>query len=213
MVLAALWCPTEQAHDIAAQLRDIKKKHHLPASFEVKWSKVSPAKVGFYIDVLDYFFDNSALHFRALIAEKADLRHQEYAQDHDTWYYKMYFLALQNIFNPSSQYRIYVDIKDSRSHDKVAKLHEVLCNSMYDFRHEILERIQCVHSREVEQIQLADLLAGTMSYANRQLQTSSAKQSLVAHVRDRSGYNLLKTTLLKEEKVNIFHWHPKRKGL
>lgn len=213
MVLAAVWCPTDRARDIAVQLRDIKRKHNLPGSFEIKWSKVSPAKLDFYLDVLNYFFDNGDLHFRALVAEKTDLRHQQFAQDHDAWYYKMYFLALQNIFNPQSQYRIYIDIKDTKSHQKVDKLHEILCNNMYDFHHEILERIQCVHSKEVEQIQLADLLAGTVSHANRQLQGSSAKQALVAQVRNRSGYNLLKTTLLREEKFNIFRWQPERKGL
>lgn len=179
----------------------------------MKWSKVFSGKVGFYLDVLDYFFDDNDLHFRGLIADKTDLKHNAYNQDHHTWYYKMYFLLLQNIFHPNSQYRIYLDIKDSRSQKKVEKLHEVLCNNMYDFRHEILERIQSVHSSEVEQIQLADLLAGTVSYANRHLQTSAAKSSLVDEARRRCGYNLLKTTLLREEKFNIFHWQPVPQGV
>lgn len=212
MVLAAVWCPTEKAREIAVRLREIKKRHGLPASFEMRWSKVSPAKLDFYIDVVDYFFDTSDLHFRGLIAEKGGLRHADFNQDHDSWYYKMYFLALQNIFQPNNTYRIYLDVKDTRGGEKLRTLEDVLCNNMYDFRRQVLQRVQGVHSHEVEQVQLADVLAGVVSYANRNLDSSSAKNSLVHRVQVRSGYSLLKTTLLREEKFNIFRWQPEQKG-
>ena len=48
-------------------------------------------------------------------------------------------------------------------------LHEIICNNMYDFRHEIVERMQLVRSHEVELLQLADLLIGAVAYANRGL--------------------------------------------
>lgn len=44
MVLGALWCPREKAREIAVRLREIKARHGLSPSFEVKWTKVSPAK-------------------------------------------------------------------------------------------------------------------------------------------------------------------------
>jgi len=212
MVLAAVWCPTAKAHEIAVRLREIKQKHRLSATFEMKWSKVSPAKLNFYLDVVDYFFDTNDLHFRGLIAEKIGLRHADYDQDHDSWYYKMYFLTLQNIFKPQSAYRIYLDLKDTRAGIKLRKLEDVLCNNMYDFDRQVLQRVQAVHSHEVEQVQLADMLAGVVSYANRNLESSPAKKALVERVRERSGYTLLKTTLLREEKFNIFHWQPEPKA-
>jgi hypothetical protein len=212
MVLAAVWCPTEKAREIAVRLREIKQRHGLSPSFEMKWSKVSPAKLHFYLDIVDYFFDTGDLHFRGLIADKAGLRHADFNQDHDSWYYKMYFLALQNIFQPNNTYRIYIDVKDTRGGEKLRTLEDVLCNNMYDFRREVLQRVQGVHSHEVEQVQLADVLAGVVSYANRNLDSSSAKNTLVQRVRVRSGYSLLKTTLLREEKFNIFHWQPEPKG-
>jgi hypothetical protein len=159
MVLGALWCPEDKARESAVRLREIKTKHNLPASFEIKWTKVSPAKVNFYRDIIDYFFDDDDLHFRAIVATKTGLDHAAFRQDHDTWYYKMYFLLLEILLGPQHRYHIYVDIKDTRSQAKVGKLHEVLCNSMYDFDQRIIERIQQVRSHEVEQIQLADLQA------------------------------------------------------
>ncbi|MCM8750435.1 DUF3800 domain-containing protein [Thermomicrobiaceae bacterium CFH 74404] len=210
MVLGAVWCPLDRTREIAQRIREIKMRHGLPAHFEIKWGKVSPALKHFYLDVLDYFFDDDDLHFRALVAmDKAILRHDEFKQDHDTWYYKMYFDMLKVLFDPSFRYRIYLDYKDTHGNKKIRRLHDVLCNNMYDFRREIIERVQAVRSHEVEQVQLADLLTGIVSYANRKLTSSSAKITLVERMRERSGYSLTRSTLLAEKKVNVFCWTPR----
>lgn len=208
MVLGAIWCPLDKSREIAVRLREIKQKHGLAPQFEVKWTKVSPAKTGLYLDLVDYFFDDDDLHFRALIVpDKSKLRHDAIpGQDHDTWYYKMYFDMLKVIFRPDARYRVYLDIKDTRGAEKTAKLHEVLCNNMYDFSRNVIERLQLVHSHEIEHLQLADLLIGAVSYLNRDLHGNQAKEALVARVQERSGYSLLKTTLYQEEKVNLFRW-------
>ncbi len=207
MVLGAVWCPVTRAREIAQRMREIKAEHGLKPGFEVKWTKVSPAKFRFYGDLLDYFFDNSDLHFRALIVpDKSLLDHGAFRQSHDTWYYKMYFTMLEALLAPDCHYRIYLDIKDTRGPAKVRKLHDILCNSMRDFRREIIARVQTVRSHEVEQLQLADLLVGMVSAAHRGGTTSEAKLRLVERMRRRSGYSLLQTTLLREDKVNLFRW-------
>ena len=212
MVLGAVWCPLEKAREISVHIREIKARHGLPPKFEFKWTKASPAKQAFYLNLLDYFFDNDDLHFRALvIQDKSRLQRELYEQTHDTWYYKMYFDMLKVILDPDARYRIYVDIKDTRSAAKIDKLHDVLCNNMYDFQRQIIERVQTVRSHEVEILQLADLLIGAVSYANRGLHTNVAKVALIERMRERSGYSLTKTTLLKENKVNLFMWQATEK--
>ncbi len=207
MVLGAVWCPLEKTREIAVRIREIKQRHGLSPTFEIKWVKVSPAKQLFYRDLVDYFFDDDDLHFRALvIPDKSRLRHVAFNQDHDTWYYKMYFDLLKVLLEPHTEYRIYLDIKDTRSAEKVRDLHNVLCNNMYDFEYKIIKRIQTIRSHEVEQLQLADLLLGIISYANRGLKTSPGKSALVERMRERSNYSLTKTTLLREDKVNLFRW-------
>ena len=208
MVLGAIWCPLQSVRDTSTQLRKIKVAHGLRPDFEVKWTKVSPAKVSFYKELVEYFFSNRALHFRALIIpDKSKLRHEDFGQCHDDWYYKMYFDMLKVIFEPDSRYRIYLDIKDTCSSSKITKLHHVLCNSLYDFSRQIIERVQTVRSHEVEALQLADLLIGAMAYTNREIETSQAKVDLVNLIRERSKYSLKRTTLLKELKFNLFRWH------
>lgn len=207
MVLGALWCPSQNAREINIRIRDIKEAHGLKRDFEIKWTKVSPAQLAFYLDLLDYFFDNADLHYRGLIVpDKSKLRHEAFTQTHDDWYYKMYFDLLKVILSPEEQYRIFLDIKDTCSARKVEKLHEVLTNNMYDFSRTIIQTVQNVRSHEVEVLQLCDLLTGAVSYVNRGLSSSPSKVRLVERMRQRSGYRLTRTTLLRESKLNLLQW-------
>lgn len=207
MVLGAVWCPLEKTREIAVHLREIKMQFGLKPDFELKWGKVSKAKEAYYQEVMDFFFDDDDLRFRALVVpDKNKLRHEAFGQDHDTWYYKMYFQMLEVLLSPDTHYRIYLDMKDTCGGAKVRKLHEVLCNNLYDFNRSIIERVQIVASDEIEQVQLCDFLTGALSYANRRLETNPAKLALIQRMRECSGYSLLKTTLLREKKVNIFQW-------
>jgi hypothetical protein len=159
--------------------------------------------------LLDYFMDAEALNFRCLIASKANLQHATYGQTHDDWYYKMYFTMLQVILEPHACFRIYLDIKDTRSSTKVSHLHAVLANNLYDFSRDIVTRVQTVRSHEVELLQIADVLIGSISAANRGSIQSPAKKAFVERMRRRSGYSLTRNTLLREKKVNLFHWQGK----
>jgi hypothetical protein len=207
MVLGAVWCPLDRVKEIATHIRGIKNKHGINPFFEIKWTKVSPGKVQFYEEIVDYFFQEKDLHFRALIVpDKSKLRHSEFGQDHDTWYYKMYFDLLKVILSPKDGYRIYIDLKDTHTHEKLLKLHQVLSDEFYDFSRDIIQRVQIVRSHEVSILQITDLLSGAISYVNRGLSGNSAKEHLIALIRSRSGYTLQKTTLLREDKFNTFVW-------
>ena len=210
MVLGAVWCPAEQVRDAHISLRNIKRSYGLADGFEIKWTKVSPAKLDFYRAVLDFFFRDDDLHFRGLVVpDKTILNHEEFEQTHDDWYYKMYFRMLETILRPDAVHRIYLDYKDTQGSSKVRKLHEVLCSSILDFEREIVGDLQIVHSHEIGLLQLADLLIGVVGYANRGKTGSEAKLALVKYAQQQSGYSLKATTLFKEKnKTNILVWDP-----
>lgn len=214
MALGAIWCPLDKAQEISVRLREIKVKHELNSAFEIKWTKVSPAKQQFYLDIVDYFFEDDDLHFRGLvIPNKSLINHQQYQQDHDQWYYKMYFNLIKVILDPQAQYRIYLDIKDTNGADKVRSLHDVLANNMFDFSKQVVQRVQTVRSHEIEILQLTDLLLGAIAYTNRNLTTSTAKNAMVQRIKERSGYTLTKNTLYRENKVNLFCWEASANSL
>lgn len=209
MVLGAVWCPESQRASVARAIRALKVQHGLAQNFEIKWTKVSPAKLNFYLALIDLFFSDPRLHFRAIvIPDKSKLNHSAFDQSHDDFYYKMYFQLLKVIFESDNRYRIYLDIKDTRSQQKVTKLHDYLANAQYDFSKEMIERIQQVHSHEIEQLQLADVLLGALGYVHRGLQTSPAKQAIIERLKAKSGFSLRRSTLPSEKKFNVFVWTP-----
>ena len=206
MVLGAIYAPKEKVRPANKRIREIKEKHGIRPYIEMKWTKVSPHKIQFFLDIIDYFFDNDDLHFRAIIINKNELLHDKYNQTHDDFYYKMYFELLNKILDPQNKYYIYPDIKDTRGGRKVKYLRKVLSSNMYDFDEEIIQEIQQIRSHEVELLQLADILIGAMQFLNRKDVKSEAKKKIIERMVDRSGYNLLKSTLVREEKTNIFYW-------
>jgi hypothetical protein len=210
MVLGAVWLPKVSARDFNSRIRALKLEHGLAGHVELKWVRVSARTLPLYKALVDLFFASPELRFRALIVpDKSILDHERFGQDHDTWYYKMYFSLLKGVLDRTSRFRIVLDIKDTRSADKMRKLHDVLCSSMYDFDRSIVESLDAYRSDEIQLLQLADVLIGAVSYANRGLGTSPAKVELLTYIRARSGLRLTNSTFLSERKFNLFRWEPR----
>jgi hypothetical protein len=222
MVIGAVYCPIEKKEEIFERLYSFKVKHSLiPKNkkndkdnrpyYELKWNKVSKSKIEYYKDVINYFFDDDDLQFRVLVvSNKTDIDYEKFNHTHDTFYYKMYFGMLKAILNPENSHHIYIDIKDTKSKEKVHKLEQVLRNDKYDYSKEIIKKVQQVRSHEVEILQLTDLLVGATAYVNRGLANSKAKNELINLIKHRSKYSLTKSTLLKERKFNVFIWEPQK---
>jgi glucose-6-phosphate-specific signal transduction histidine kinase len=211
MVLGAIWCPHDSVKRINDQIRLIKTKNRIAKDVEMKWTKTSPSKMQLFQDLINYFFDETELHFRGfVVTDKSSLNREKFNQTHDLWYYKLYFEMLNPIFSPINTYEIYIDIKDTHSNEKIKKLHEVCCNSIFDFSGHIINKMQPIRSDEIQIMQILDILIGALGYNNRVF--SSKHEKSIAKVRNvdlkklRSGYSMEKSTLLREEKLNMFFW-------
>lgn len=208
MVLGATWCAKQDKRELFERIKDIKQKHNLKPAFEIKWNKVSASKIGFYKELVNFFFDTDKLYFRALVVEnKTELDHTKFGHTHDQFYYKLYFDMLKIIISPKNVYNIYLDIKDTLGYEKVTELHNVISNAHYDFSKQIIKNIQEIRSDEVSLLQITDLLIGAMSYYHRGLDANPAKLELINLIKYRSGYSLNKSTLPGERKFNFFIWH------
>jgi len=208
MVIGGMWCPKEDTKQISEQVREIKDKHN--ASGELKWVRVSKSRQEYFIELVGYFFNRPSLKFRCLIVDdKSRLNHDYFNQgNHDSFYYKMYFYMLRNILKPENRYNIYLDIKDTRSAQKLMILKNVLCNNAYDFTQQMIEKIQNIHSCESEILQLTDLFIGAISYFNRNLSANMAKKRVVQNVMERAGQNLNRTSPPWVDKFNLFIFTP-----
>lgn len=211
MSIGAVYCPKDETRRINDNIREIKLRNGIPVDRELKWIKVSPSLLHVYEDIINYFFEENDLHFRIIvIPEKSKLNHKKYNQTHDEWYYKMYYDMLKGILSSSNTYNIYIDIKDTNSYEKSKRLHDVCSNSMYDFSHRTITKLQPIRSNEVQIMQITDLLIGAITHCNRQFpageKRSEAKQKLIDLIKSRAKHSLSISTPLRENKINIFMW-------
>ncbi len=204
MVFGSVVCKFQLVRRIKERLQEIKKKHGLPPAVEIKWMKVSNSKCQMYLDIIDYFFDDDNLQFRGvLVPDKAKLNHAAFQQTHDDFYYKMCFRMIEPIIDPTQRYRIYLDIKDTQSESRRAKLEEYLRTSRNDLHGRIVERVQQIRSHESPLMQLADLITGAISYHNRRLATNAAKIEVIRRIQRRAGISLDTTTWLRHPKISL----------
>lgn len=210
MVIGGISCPKDKTDYINKAIRDIKEKNGVYKFAEIKWTKVSESKYNMYEELIDLFFDNSFLNFRAVVAlNKSHLNYEKFHLTHDDWYQRIYYLTLREMMDIGKKYYVYVDIKDTKGSEKINKLKEVLNNVVGYFYDETVKNIQLVRSDQIQLMQLSDLLIGAVSYSNRGLNSNPAKVKLIEHIEESSGRSIKKTTPKVETKFNIFKWMPK----
>lgn len=203
MVLGGIKCPKSSRKKISGDIKRLKEEYGLGKYNEVKWQSISKNKLDFYLKLIDYFFDNEELTFRAVIIDKDQVKLEENQKFID-FYYKMYFYVVSWLITPKSKNNVYLDKVDSKSIYRVNQLHKILCNSQYDFNMENVVKVQNVTSYECELLQLTDLFIGAISYANRELDSSEAKIRVINKIIEKSGYDLKKSTIFGERKFNVF---------
>jgi len=198
-------------HHIKENLKAIKEKHYNP--FELKWNKVSPSRQELYRELIDYFFENP-LFFRCVIIKyKQNLDHDQFNMgSHDNFYYKMIYYLLRLNNDPGTQYRVFLDIKDTRGREKLRKIDEVFSNYYKGVSPFIY--FQHIRSHENVFIQLADLFIGAITYKARgehkKTDANPIKKFIVEYLEERSGYIIDESTEPWEEKFNIFDHQPRK---
>lgn len=217
MILGAVSCNKEFRKRICNDIKKIKQKYGVAVDSEMKWTKVANSKVlPAYIELVEYFFKEPNLRFRGLIAEKDILDNDKYNEgSYNTWYYKMYYLLLNQILNPQHSYNIFIDIKDTKGNKNVNKLKEVLCNNMYDYKEEIIKNVQQIRSDEVEIMQITDILIGALNYYNNgeySKKVNIGKKTIIDKIIQLSGCNLCASTPYGYNDFNLFIWRPNYYG-
>jgi hypothetical protein len=196
MVLSYASVAYNQMKNHKERIKAIRKKHNVYT--EIKWSKVSHSKYGFYSDIIEYFFETD-LKFRALIINKEQISNGKYEQDYDDFYYKMYYQLLSHKLDMEHNYNVYLDIKDTLSAHKVNKLKEIL-----NIKYSSIRNLQNIHSHESIFMQITDLLMGAISYHLRGLDTVKAKTRLVEKIKKSANHSLAGSTPLNDTKFNLF---------
>lgn len=212
MALGSVTCSLTETRAASDAARDLKLRHGLARDFEAKWSKVSPAKMDYYLDLVNLFIGDHRLNFRGLlVSNKHTLDNAKFDQTYIDWHYKMYCTLLKPIVMHPLRYRIYLDVKDTQGGEKIQDLRDALGSTFDDLNLSCIERVQQIRSRESELMQIVDLLIGAIAYKNRGLSKSAAKNAIVDLLCSRLGGNALSTTsAYGAGKFNLLRWKPRK---
>ena len=207
MVLGGIYCDSEFVREFNQGIINLKVQFGLKPKDELKWTKISPSNEDLFLSVIDYFFLNEKMFFRGYVARgKSDLEFND-RNGYNDWYYKIYYRMLEFIIdnNRHAAFNLYLDIKDTIGSEKISILKDYLNNHYHQV---VVKKAQLVHSDHIAILQLTDILIGAISYKNRGLETSTAKNNVIKRIEDYSGYSLLSTVPIYAKKANWFIWTP-----
>jgi len=177
-------------------IRQLKTKHRIP--YELKWNNLSKSGYHLYSDLIDYFFATD-LEYRAIVIDKTQIKHNVFQQNHDDFYYKMYFQLLNKKIDQKHNYNVYIDIKDTRSSKKVNGLKNFL-----NINYLAIRNLQNIRSYESELMQLTDIITGALSYHLRGLNKVIAKNKIIEKIQQHSNLTLNHSTSKNRTKFNLF---------
>ncbi len=216
MTLGAIMCDDEKKSTFNNNFRELKKKHGINSYQEIKWVSVSNSKIDFYKELIDLFFDSDYLRLRVLIINnKYKLNHNAFNNDHNIWYYKMYYFLLNPFMKTDySEYKLYIDLKDSYSQKYLDSLREIMISN-FSYRPLIrILPINIVNSFEIELMEVVDIFTGLFSHMSRNLNYNkvNGKSILIDYFEEKSskiGINIHSTTEYASEKINLLYWEPR----
>jgi len=185
MAIGSLWAPRHRKPEITKALRRVFRSNDLHA--EVKWSKVSAARLEAYQRVVDFFFAEEALRFRVIVVDQAKFDPDRFhGGDRELGFYKFYYELLVQWLEAGNEYLILLDFKQNQSADRYRDLRAVLTRKLKG-EAKILD-LTVIDSRETPLAQLCDVLTGAVASAwCGDVRAGSAKARLCGHIARHRG--------------------------
>lgn len=211
MCIGYIKVPQNNYAELKERFEELKLEFHTP--MELKWNKFSNTRLPFYKKITDFFFARP-MEFRCILVKyKERLKHDDFnSGSHDNFYYKLIYFLLKT--NPSDEeYRVYLDIKDTRGKEKLNKIHDVFTR-YYQGKSPFMH-LQHIRSHDNVFIQLADFFIGAITYKTRMKSNPelnhAGRLEFIEYLEEASGFSLNEGTVPWETKFNIFDHQPKKK--
>ncbi len=201
LMIGSLWLPCELRSELKDKIKTLRQEHHTWG--EIKWSKVSPSRISFYLDLADLFISYGLnVRFRCIAVDHSQVDMSLHEQDSELGFYKFYYQLLHHWILDFNEYHIFCDAKTNRDSTRLGTLRRCLS---YANLSSCIRDIQSLPSRQVTLIQLCDLLLGAASSRlNNTLKPNSAKEQFVQRLEEKLGVTRIGSTTLSEKKFNVF---------
>jgi len=200
-LIGGLWIEARLRPEYKARIRELRETHNVLREF--KWKNVSPSRHEFYLALVRLFFHED-MRFRCILLPAPQLDCEAFHEgDDELMFYKFYYQLLTHWITAPDNYRIFVDLKTNRVHSRVGTLQRVLRND--NPASEI--SVQALPSRELDLLQLADVLLGAAGYGMHKLDTSAAKLAVVQEIEKHLRHPIAPTSRAVK-KFNVFVFRP-----
>lgn len=202
LVIGSLWLQSDARQEFKDAIHSLRDKHKIGGEF--KWQKVSPSRLDFYRELVDWFMNIGSERFRfrciAVEHEKVNLV-KFHDNDQELGFYKFYYQMLHHWILDFNEYSIFCDFKQNRLRNRLHLLQNCLDYSNLSSN---VINVQAIRSEESVLIQLADVLTGAAAARlNCTLRQGSSKAKVVEQLELAIG-NKIKPTVKNEQKYNIF---------
>jgi hypothetical protein len=202
VLIGGLWIEAAQRHNYKIRIKQLREIHNVWGEF--KWNRVSPSRQQFYLALVRLFFQE-AMRFRCVVLPAKQLDAVRFHNaDNELMFYKFYYQLLHHWILDFNSYRIFVDLKTNRLHNRIRTLERVLRNANLTAE---IQAVQALPSRQVDLLQLADVLLGAVGYHFHKQTTSEAKLAVLKEIEAHLGHPIQPTSR-REQKFNVFRFRP-----
>lgn len=203
MAIGGLWVPKGRRLEISRGLRDLCRKRGLNG--EIKWSKVSTARLEDYKTLVDYFFSTQALQYRVIVVDQSKVDSEKFhGGDAELGFYKFYYQMLKSWIHQGNEYVILLDFKRNKNGNRYSDLRRIL-GRRARVAGAVIRELTVIDSGQSPLAQLCDLLTGSVA-ASCCSDIRSAKASLAGHIASLAGLPDLRAASISPSfnKFNIF---------
>ncbi len=201
MLIGGLWLRAEDRSGFKQEIHTLRNKYRVGGEF--KWNKISPSRMDFYKELVDWYIQkNDVLRFRCIAVDrqKVDLL-RYHDNDQELGFYKFYYQLIHHWILDFNEYAIFLDFKSNQRQDRLPVLKQCLTNSNLASQ---ISNVQAIRSSESVLIQLTDVLIGAAAgRLNEKISPGGAKEEIVNELESKLGRQI-QHTLKCENKYNVF---------
>jgi hypothetical protein len=211
-LIGGLWIERAMEPTIRMALRSFRSSHLMGR--ELKWAKVSNAKLNSYKELVSLASRNAYLRFRCIVVDTHRVDVAKYSNsDPELSFFKFYYLLLSRNMSPNETCFITTDQLLTRKSDRLVDLQNS-CNNWFlkanpGLSSPPISNLQPVDSKKEDLVQLTDVLLGAVASTFNQNVTSTAKLALANHLCQCYGVADL-TQGCRKPKINIWVWEPRK---
>ena len=188
MGIGGLWVPQDIKPQLTKKFSLLKRSLNLNA--EVKWEKVSRARLAAYQSIADFFISEESLQFRIILVEHDRVNMgKHHGNDKELGFYKFYFEMLEKWMVEDNEYLVLLDFKQNKGADRYRVLRQVLERATMG--RAWVSDLTVINSQETPLAQLCDVLTGAVTASACGIAKDSAKAEMARYLADRLGTEAL----------------------